>query len=333
MSSVEQALPTVSVVILAYNRRDTVAFNLDKVFGALDYPNDRLEVVVADNASTDGTAEMVRERFPQARVLRLEENVGFEAVNRAFAATSGEWALVLDDDCYMEGDSLRRALLTAAREDADLVSFSVDSSEPGQSFTEDYRTGLMMFWACSVLISRRAIDRTGGFDDRLFIWGNEVELTMRLLDAGFKHLHLPDVRSVHMKPLRGITEDFNTRNLRHLAYVAGKLLQPVDAAVAAWNLTMQAALTALRYRGGYARGIPAVWQGFRDGLAVREPVRPAVSRLFRRHFIEFASNVQLWPRIRHLLVHRGRPGTDFRQAFWAARPKLYPRASASLQLR
>ncbi len=333
MSSVEQALPTVSVVILAYNRRDMVELNLGKVFGALDYPADRLEVVIADNASTDGTAEMVRERFPQAKVLRLEENVGFQAVNRAFGATHGDWVLVLDDDCYMEGDSLRRALLTAAKEDADLVSFSVDSSEPGQSFTEDYRTGLMMFWACSVLISRRAIDRIGGFDDRIFIWGNEVELTMRFFDAGFKHLHLPDVRSVHLKPLRGMTEDFNTRNLRHLAYVAGKLLQPLDAAVAAWNLTVQALITAYHFGGNYLRAVPAVWEGFRTGRAVREPVRPAVSRLFRRHFIEFASNVQLWPRVQHKFIHRHRPGTDYRHAFWAARPKLYPREPASLRLR
>src|SRR3954452_12900154 len=152
---------------------------------------------------------------------------------------------------------------------------------------------------------------------------------MRLLDAGLKHLHMPEVRSVHMKPLPGLTESFHTRNLHNLAYVAGKLLRPADAAVALWNLLVQALITALRYRGSSA-GAVAVLHGFRAGLAFRSPVRPAVSRLYRRNFIEFSSQFRPWPRLRHVLVDRRRPGTDFRHAFRSARPKLYPRASATL---
>jgi GT2 family glycosyltransferase len=328
---VPEPLPLITVAVLAYNRRDMVAVTLGKVFGALDYPADRLEVIVVDNASTDGTAEMVRERFPQARVLRSEENVGIASLNRAFEQARGEWVLVLDDDCYMEGDGLRRAVAEAASRDADLVSFSVDSSEPGQVFSDFYCTGMLLFWACSVLFSRRAIERLGGFDGRMFIWGNEVEFTMRLLDAGLTHLHMPDVRSVHMKPLPGLTEHFNTRNLRNLAYVAGKLLRPADAAVAAWNLVVQALISALRYRG-FAGGALAVLEGFRAGLAVRRPVRPAVSRLYRRNFIEFSSQVRLWPRLRHVLVDRGRPGTDFRHAYWSQRPRLYPPHGAAIRV-
>jgi len=328
---VSDQLPIVTVALLAYNRRDMVAITLQKVFGALDYPADRLEVIVVDNASTDGTSEMVEERFPQAQVMRCPENRGIASLNDAFRVAKGDWVLILDDDCYMEGDGIRRAVRAGAEHDADLISFTVDSSEPGQVFSDFYDTGLLLFWACSVLFSRRAIERLGGFDGRMFIWGNEVEFTMRLLDAGFKHLHMPEIRSVHMKPLPGLTEHFHTKNLRNLAYVAGKLLRPADAAGAACNLAVQAMISAVRYRG-YSGGVTAVVEGFRAGLAVREPVRPAVSRLYRRNFIEFGSQVRLWPRIRHVLVDRGRPGTDFRHAYWAARPRLYPPHGATIRV-
>ena len=327
----DSQLPLVTVAVLAYNRRDMVAVTLGKVFGALDYPADRLEVIVVDNASTDGTAEMVRESFPQARVMRCEENRGIASLNDAFAQSRGDWVLVLDDDCYVEGDGIRRAVQAGAAYDADLISFTVDSSEPGQVFSDFYDTGLLLFWACSVLFSRRAIDRLGGFDGRMFIWGNEVEFTMRLLDAGLRHLHMPEVRSVHMKPLPGLTENFHTRNVHNLAYVAGKLLRPVDAAGAVVNLAVQAMISAIRYRG-FGEGVSAVLKGFRAGLAVREPVRPAVSRLYRRNFIEFGSQVRIWPRLRHVLVDRGRPGTDFRHAYWAARPRLYPSHGAVIRV-
>jgi GT2 family glycosyltransferase len=324
------AEPKVTVAILAYNRRDALAVNLSKVFGELDYPPDRLEVIVVDNASTDGTAEMVRERFPQARLIVTPENTGIGGWNRAFEAGTGEWFLVLDDDCYLAGDGLRRALAAAEGFGADLVSFSVDSSEPGQVFSDFYRTGLLLFWGCSVLISRRAIERLGGFDEALFIWAHEAEFAMRALDAGFRHLHLPDVRSVHMKGLPQLTEFSATRNVRNFAYLAGKLLQPVDAAVAFFNVVVRSLIEAVRYPG-FHPGLPAAFAGLRDGLRVRDPVRPEVSRLYRRNFVEFASHVRPWPRLRHVL--KGfEPGTDYRHAYWEARPRLYPETPAAIRV-
>src|SRR4051794_16334601 len=115
-----QAPPLVTVAILAYNRRDALAVTLDKVLGELDHPADRLEVIVVDNASDDGTAEMVRERFPSVTVIRNEENVGIGGWNRAFEAGRGDWFLVLDDDCYPPPDALRRGFVAAARHGADL---------------------------------------------------------------------------------------------------------------------------------------------------------------------------------------------------------------------
>src|SRR4051794_23226849 len=317
-------LPLVTAAILAYNRRDALAVTLGKLHDALDYPRERLEVIVVDNASTDGTAEMVRERFPDVRLIVRPDNAGIGGWNQAFQAGRGDWFLVLDDDCYMEGDALRRALASARDHAADMVSFSVDSTDPpGASFSAWYRTGLLSFWGCAVLVSRGAIESLGGFDTDLFIWCHEVEFTMRFLDRGFAHLVLPDVHAVHMKGLPELAVPRHMRNMHNWAYVVGKLMRPADAAVSLGNLLVRSLVETAAARG-YIAGLPAVLRGFRAGLRARQPVRAPVSRLYRRDFLDFAGQVRLWPRLRHLIVDRRAIGADYRQRFWADRPGLYP---------
>src|SRR4051794_40452457 len=274
---------------------------------------------------------MVRARFSDVRLVVSPENEGIAGWNRAFEAGGGDWFLVLDDDCYLDGDGLRRAVEAASTADADLVSFAVHSSEPGAVFTDFYETGLLLFWGCSVLISRRALETIGGFDDGLFIWAHEGEWTMRFLDAGLRHLHLPDVRSVHMKGLPGVTEFGNTRNIRNFAYVATKLMRPRDATLTLLNLAMRSMIDGIRYRGLGLPALAGLLEGARAGLRVRRPVRPAISRLYRRNCIEFSSHVRLSPRLRHVLL-RFRVGTDFRHHYWRRRPRLYPRAAAALRV-
>lgn len=331
MSLTGQHPPPVTVAILAYNRRDPLAMTLKKILGGLDYPAERLQVVVVDNASADGTAEMVRSLFPSVELIVSEENTGIGGWNRAFAAGRGDWFLVLDDDCYVEGDALHRALRAASEVGADMVSFAVDSNQPGQSFTDYYRTGLLSFWGCSVLISRRAVEALGGFDEELFIWAHELDFTMRLLDRGLAHLYLPEVRSVHMKGLPGHTAFQNNRNLENWGYLVGRHLRAVDVISAFWFLLMRATIEAIIFEGFHG-GIGALAKGLRKGLASRRPLRPALSTLYRREFIEFTSPFRLWWRLRHVTLDRRAAGTDYRARFWNARPRLYPRQASAIRL-
>src|SRR3954470_24566374 len=139
------ASPSVTAAVLAYNRRECLAVTLTKLHERLEPPDGGLEVIVVDNASTDGTAEMVRSEFPNVRLIVNPENEGIGGWNRAFAEGRGEWFLVLDDDCYVEGETLRRALEAAEEHGADMVSLGVDSADPEQSFSDWDRTGLIMF--------------------------------------------------------------------------------------------------------------------------------------------------------------------------------------------
>jgi GT2 family glycosyltransferase len=220
---------------------------------------------------------------------------------------------VLDDDCYLTGDSLERAVGAAERERADLVSFRVRSSEdPSFEFTAHYRVGLLSFWGCAALVGRRAVDKLDGYDPNIFIWGNELEFTMRLLDGGLRHLFLPGVEAIHMKPPPGpFPPESHAIHTRNLGYVAAKLMQPRDAALA---IAAVAARTLAR--PGYWRSLPALLGGARTGLRARRPVRPAVSSLYRRNFRDYAPPATY--------VRAGR--------YYATRADLYPGDAATLSV-
>jgi GT2 family glycosyltransferase len=190
----------VSVVFLAYNRREPLLVSLRKTLVESGYPRARLEVIVAGNASSDGTAKAVAREYPEVCVIRNSQNSGAPGWNRGFSVASGDFVLIVDDDAYLRPGALERAVLAAAAEHADLVSFSVVSSfDDSRRLNGDWQTGLLSYWGCAALISASALRALGGYDPNIFMWANEAELTMRLLDRGFRHLYLPEVHAVHIK--------------------------------------------------------------------------------------------------------------------------------------
>ena len=211
-------LPIVTVVLLAFNRREELRTTLAATRD-LEYPPARLETIVVDNASTDGTAAMVAEEFPCVSVVKRSTNVGIAGWNDGLERARGDFVLLLDDDCYLTGDSLRRAVAAAQTHAADLVSFRIRSAlDHDHVFQREYEAGLLSFWGCAVLLSRRAAVALGGFDPEIFVWAHEPEFTIRLLDSGLRHLHAPEIDAYHqVAPLRPRGAVFYRLNARNLA--------------------------------------------------------------------------------------------------------------------
>jgi GT2 family glycosyltransferase len=290
---VEIDWPSVTIVFLVYNRREELRESLGRMLRESDYPSDRVDVIVVDNASTDGSADMVRDQFPDVRVITHPRNVGVSGWNEGFAAAEGEWVLALDDDCYLPPDGLSRAVAAARKHDGDLVSFRVVSTtEAGIEFTRTYRTGLFMFWGCAALIRREVLQELTGYDPEIFVLANELEFVLRFFDRGFRHLHLPDVDAQHMKrPGPDTGWRAYRHNARHWAYIAAKLLRGRDAIEALIALLVADLRDWLRRNGPSPRiSVAETLRGFARGLRRRTPVSNRhVSRTFRRSFETFAS--------------------------------------------
>jgi GT2 family glycosyltransferase len=104
--------PTVCVTVVTYNSAGYIRRCLEAVFAQTGAA---VDVVVVDNASTDGTPQILKEFTGRVRIVLLPVNVGFaEAQNRAIAAGGGEWILTLNPDVLLEPDFLSRLLEAAA---------------------------------------------------------------------------------------------------------------------------------------------------------------------------------------------------------------------------
>ncbi|HEX8646063.1 MAG TPA: glycosyltransferase [Thermoleophilaceae bacterium] len=336
--------PSVTIVFLVFNRKKELRESLQRMLSESDYAGE-VDAIVVDNASTDGSAEMVRDEFPQVRLIERAENVGVSGWNDGFAVAEGEWVLALDDDCYLPPDGLRRSVEAAAEYGADLVSYSVASThDPDYRFTEKYRTGLFMFWGCAVLIRRSALQELVGYDPEIFVWANELEFMIRFYDRGYRHLHFPEVVAQHMKkpPEKLPYDQIDWRpyriNGRHWGYIAAKLLQPRDAAEALIALVAHELRDTFREHRSAITAVPGTLTGFAHGLRHREPVRkPALSRFYRRNFETFASPWWLMRPVRELIrslpreIAEGRfhhdrapKGLGRRDEYYAERAQLYP---------
>lgn len=336
------ALPLVTAVFLAHNRKDELRESLRRMLDESGYPAERFELVVVDNASADGTVEMVRTEYPAVTVVETGANLGAPGWNEGFKIARGDYVLILDDDAYLPAGALEQAVRAAGEQDAGLVSFAVASSyDESYRFNDEYITGLLSYWGCAALVSRAALDELGGYDPNIFIWANELEFTMRLLDKGFAHLHLPDVVAVHMKePVESPVWDANRlrHNCRHWGYVAGKLMRPGHAVLTATSLALWIVVEALARDRTRLTGFLPLLAGFAAGLRNRDPVRPVVSSTYRRNFRSFdwpwrywRSPAQRWRARRgaeSVETQRERPYS----AYFDERRAFYPEGRASLRL-
>ncbi len=102
----------VSVVVVSFNTKE-------KLHHCLSCVEPEHELIVVDNASTDGSAEMVRTEFPHAKLIANEDNRGFGAANNQGATiASGEWMLYLNSDCYASPGSILGLVQALATEQA-----------------------------------------------------------------------------------------------------------------------------------------------------------------------------------------------------------------------
>jgi GT2 family glycosyltransferase len=203
-----------TVVIPTLNARELLAEALD----ALETQTVEHDVVVVDNASTDGTAELVAERWPRVRVVRLEENLGFgRAVNRGADLAETDALVLINNDVICEPDFLERLL--EALEGADMaagVLLQHDRPELVDSAGIDLDRTLRSwdsFWnrpltevggaapvgPCGGAAAYRteAFREVGGFDDAFFAYWEDVDLALRLRLAGRRCVRATGARALH----------------------------------------------------------------------------------------------------------------------------------------
>ncbi len=228
LSETAQAID-LSIIIVSYNVRDLLLSCLASIEAWLSVTDFSAEVMVIDNASTDGSADSVRRRFPGTRVIELNKNLGFAAANnRGAQVASGRTVAFLNPDTTVVGDafgvmlqfldanpavgvvgpkilypdgriqSTRRRFPTRRtgffestiiqqywRDNAILRRYYVSDRSSDETQEVDWLVGACLF------ARREVLQSAGLFDERFFMYSEEVEWCHRVREAGWTIVYLP----------------------------------------------------------------------------------------------------------------------------------------------
>ena len=225
---------TLSIVIVNYNKGALILSCLDSILKTSEgLP---LDVIVVDNASSDGIAEVLPNRYPQVRLIVNSVNLGFaKAANQALATTQGLYILLLNPDTVVMEGALRTLVgyLEANPEIGALGPQMVGPDGivqlscrrfPGYStalfghyslltrwfpqnpFSRryllsdwDHRTVRAVDWVSGAcLMTRRdVLERVGFLDEQFFLFNEDVDWCKRIRDAGWKVVYVPEARVIH----------------------------------------------------------------------------------------------------------------------------------------
>ena len=230
-------LPTVTVVIVNHNGRDDLGPCLRSVLDQ-DYPDDLVEVIVVDNASTDGSVELVRTEFPSVQLIVNRTNDGFApVVNQGARAGSGKILALLNPDAIAQQGWLRELVLPIHNsdrikttgglvldKDGQLVDFAGgDLSFYGHGFNRHngdpvpadlQREPTIFPMGASMAVDREWFLRVGGFDDDYFAYFEDVDFGWRTWLLGYECWFIP-TSIVHHRH-HGTSDRFGRPRQRYL---------------------------------------------------------------------------------------------------------------------
>jgi GT2 family glycosyltransferase len=191
--------PLVTVNILSFNRKDELRNTLTKVYEQ-DYKN--IEVIVVDNASSDGSSEMVNQEFPAVQLIQMKKNIGIAGWNEGFKSAKGDYVLVLDDDSYPIFNTIRFAInkLISDNKVAIIACNIIIGSQfdlISASHSDEIEKPVNSFVGCGAIIRSSVLSLVGGFESELFLYFHEVEYALRIIDAGWEIVVCPKSIVVH----------------------------------------------------------------------------------------------------------------------------------------
>lgn len=279
----ERSAPDVSVVIVSYNTRALTLICLEALLASRT-DRIRFDVTVVDNASGDGSADAIAERFPEVRLLRLTENVGWgRAVNRGAVVSTGTHLLLLNPDTVPVGHPVDE-LATFAHGNPGHGLYTGRTLHPDGS-DDTYScwglpslTGLLGFatglstafprWAwvnpeglpgydrrsvrevpavsgCLMLVERELFYRLAGFDPQYFLYSDDIDLCARARALGARPILVPQAAVVHLLGASSSSEGQRVKILRGKATYLRRHWSPARARLGVGLLVAGVGLRAL----------------------------------------------------------------------------------------
>lgn len=205
-----------TIIVLTYNSEHIIK-------SCLQHLNfEKYKVIVVDNASSDNTSEVVRQNFPQAKIMQLEKNIGYgNGNNQALKLVDTEFALVLNPDAIIAEEDIEKVLeemkknsLVANAGPIVLRKYPFEQNELDEALKnaeEDLITIQDLYWdkvagnylvrfiVGAALFMRISIfQKIGFFDEKIFLYYEDDELCKRVRDNGYQSIVVPTAKAFHI---------------------------------------------------------------------------------------------------------------------------------------
>jgi GT2 family glycosyltransferase len=220
----------ISVIIVNWNTKEFLQNCLESIYrtmGNLNY-----EIIVVDNASSDGSLSLLDEKYSQITKIRNQKNRGFgTANNQAFAVMKGKYALLLNTDTVLKPDAVSKlySFAEAHHQTAIICGQLLNANDKKQNSVATFPTLLTLALNTSLLeylfpkhypskrykhkepieidsavgacmlIRKKALDEIGFFDERYFFFFEETDIAYALKRAGWKVFYVPDAFIYHLQ--------------------------------------------------------------------------------------------------------------------------------------
>ena len=185
----------VSVIIINWNGKKWLKECLDSIKGQ-SYPD--YEIIVFDNASTDGSIDFLENNYPEARILKSSGNIGFgPANNLAAKEAKGELLFFLNNDTVLEKKTIEELVKFKNKERLNIVGpkmldFKGGDIYQGRKLSIDF-TGYLgwdketfFVEGCALMISKTDFENLGSFDKKYFMYSEDIDLCWRAQICGMK---------------------------------------------------------------------------------------------------------------------------------------------------
>jgi N-acetylglucosaminyl-diphospho-decaprenol L-rhamnosyltransferase len=275
------------IVIVNYNGLDFVG---EAVASALSQTA-TCDVVVADNASTDGSAEIIERHYPSVRIVRTGANLGFGRAANAAAfepPADHEYVAFLNPDATAEPAWIERLCDWMEREGVDVASSVVSGSESpffaggrwrpflGTALALSAYAGTRTDWisGCAMIVRREAFERLGGFDPSYFLYYEDADLSLRATARGMQLGIFSEALVKHPREGRA-AEQLGSLRKRCLGLQSkGQLVRRFVPPIALPTALLFQCLISPGVNGASLRDYPALLHAFLSGFQDRS-LRPA----------------------------------------------------------
>ncbi len=183
--------PNLTIISVTYNSKQVISQFLKNIA-------DDFNIIVVDNASKDGTADFIKENYPQVKLIRPDVNIGYgRAANVALQKTTTDFCFLLNPDIIADtGEILRLLEQAKLQPNLGVISPATSKDEFDPSKTLPEKTEWVV--GATMLFNMKNLRRIGFFDENIFLYYEETDLCKRMLKAGFDILICKNIYLEHL---------------------------------------------------------------------------------------------------------------------------------------